>query len=119
VLLALPHLGTSQQPQALTPPNKFLVGAEIGIRIADTISTHTNLTDPCRCFVESDPLAPHSGSWGKEIAFQSLAAMAVIGGARFLAHKHHTHLANALLSADIADESLAVSHNIYLQTSKK
>jgi hypothetical protein len=92
----------------------YLVAADSALRIGDAITTHRFLTDPCKCMIELDPMAPHSGSWASEAAFQGLNAAVVIGGARLLRHYHHNKLARALLIEDISQEGYWVVNNSLL-----
>src|ERR1700743_699887 len=88
-----------------------LTGIDTGLRIADTRTSYVLFNNPCRCFHESDPIAP-KGRGIKQIAgFQIAAGLAVNAGAEFLRRKNHPKWARALLVADIVSESIAVGRN--------
>jgi len=88
-----------------------LFSADATVRALDGYSTVKLLNDPCRCFHESDPIAPKGGSIAAEAAFQAGALAAVYGGAWLLNRHHHTKMARALLLIDIGSESYAVGRN--------
>jgi len=76
-------------------PEKFvtkftiaLFSADATVRALDGYSTVKLLNDPCRCFHESDPIAPKGGSIAAEAAFQAGALAAVYGGAWLLNEAH-------------------------------
>lgn len=99
-------------------PEKFntkfviaLFSADATVRALDGYSTIKLLNDPCRCFKESDPIAPKGGSIAAEAAFQAGALAAVYGGAWLLNRHGHHKLARTLLMLDVASESYAVGRN--------
>jgi len=88
-----------------------LFSADATVRALDGYSTVKLLNDPCRCFHESDPIAPKGGSIAATAAFQAGALAAVYGGAWLLNRHHHAKMARALLMIDIGSESYAVGRN--------
>jgi hypothetical protein len=126
LLLALALCGIAKaQPTPDAPKphrvtlDRSLVAAEVAVRIGDTITTERFLTDPCRCMHETDPIAPHSAGWGREVAFQAANALLVIEGARILRSHHHPRLARLLLVEDVANEGrLVVSNSVHLSEPK-
>jgi len=94
--------------------NKALWIVDMGLRTGDAITTHNFLTHPCKCFKELDPIAPHTGGWGEQFAFQYGAGMAVGIGSRWLERRGHKKLARTLLVVDIASEVWAVQNNLRL-----
>src|SRR5882762_9256921 len=88
-----------------------LFSADATVRALDGYSTIKLLNDPCRCFHESDPIAPKGGSIAATAAFQAGALAAVYGGAWLLNRHHHAKMARALLMIDIGSESYAVGRN--------
>ncbi len=88
-----------------------LFSADATVRALDGYSTVKLLNDPCRCFHESDPIAPKGGSIVATAAFQAGALAAVYGGAWILNRHGHHKLARTLLMLDVASESYAVGRN--------
>lgn len=84
------------------------------LRGLDAYSTHRLLSDPCRCFVERDPIAPHTSNWGAQIAFQGSMFVLVNGSAYLLNRHHHERWAKAILLIDIASEGVATTNNLHL-----
>ena len=109
-------ISTLQAQTSLTKTDRFLITTDINLRAADAITSHNLFTNPCHCFNEGDPIAPNSGNWGKQILFQSAMSALVIGGSRFLVHKHHPKWAKTLLILDIIDEGIAAGNNAYTET---
>lgn len=60
--------------------SRVLVASDFTMRTLDMITTHNNLTNPCRCFTERDPSAPASGAYGPEAAFQYSQSSALAAG---------------------------------------
>lgn len=85
--------------------------AVVVLHVADAITTHEALTDPCQCFREANPLAPRSGSWGSQIAFHTLIGGLAIGGAHWFRHHDAPNYASFLLWESITVESVAVTSN--------
>lgn len=85
--------------------------AVLALHVADAITTHQALTNPCQCFHEADPLAPKSGSWGSQIAFHALIGGLAIGGAHWFRHHDAPKYASFLLWESITVESVAVTSN--------
>jgi len=83
----------------------------VALHMADAMTTHEILANPCQCFREANPLAPKSGSWGSQIGFHAALSGVAIGGAYWLRHHHSPKLADGLLWTDIAVESGAVTNN--------
>jgi len=117
-LLTLPNAPRPalRQPDRL---NKVLWAVDMGLRTGDAITTHQFLTHPCKCFHEVDPIAPKSGGWGEQFAFQYGAGMAVGISSRWLERRGHRKLARTLLVVDIASEVWAVQNNLRLEPSKR
>lgn len=88
-----------------------LFSADATVRALDGYSTVKLLNDPCRCFHESDPIAPKGGSIAAEAAFQAGALAAVYGGAWLLNRHGHHKLARTLLMLDVTSEIYAVGRN--------
>jgi hypothetical protein len=109
-------IGQSQETRK--PENfntKFVIAlfsADATVRALDGYTTVKLLNDPCRCYHESDPIAPKGGSIAAAAAFQAGALAAVYGGAWILNKHHHTKMARALLLIDIGSESYAVGRNM-------
>lgn len=101
----------NQAPKAITPFTINLFSADAMLRVMDGYTTVNNLNDPCHCIHETNPLAPHSGSIGKQIAFQA-SALAITTGTAWLANKyHHPKIAHAIMMIDIANETRSVIGN--------
>lgn len=88
-----------------------LFSADATVRALDGYTTVKLLNDPCRCYKESDPIAPKGGSIAAEAGFQAGALAAVYGGAWLLNRHGHHKLARTLLMMDVASESYAVGRN--------
>jgi len=113
MFLASAHTIKANQPDKFN--TKFVIAlfsADATIRALDGYSTIKLLNDPCRCFHESDPIAPKGGSIAAEAAFQAGALAAVYGGAWLLNRHGHHKLARTLLMLDVASESYAVGRNL-------
>jgi hypothetical protein len=106
------HTQETRKPEPFT--TKFtiaLFSADATLRAIDGYSTVKLLNDPCRCFKESDPIAPKGGSIAAEAGFQAGALAAVYGGAWLLNRHGHHKLARTLLMVDIGSEGYAVGRN--------
>jgi hypothetical protein len=69
--LLIPNALFGQTPmKQIFTISHVLVASDFAIRTADGIVTHRQLADPCHCYKETDPLAPASGAYGPEAAFQ-------------------------------------------------
>lgn len=101
----------NQAPKAITPFTITLFSADAMLRVIDGYTTVNNLNDKCHCIHENNPLAPHSGSIGKQIAFQA-SALALTTGTAWLANRyHHPKIARAIMMIDIANETRSVVGN--------
>jgi hypothetical protein len=85
--------------------------AVVALHLADAITTHEALSNPCHCFREENPLAPHSGSWGTQIGFHMGIAGLAIGGAYWFRHHGVPKYGNFVLWESIGIESAAVTSN--------
>ncbi len=91
-----------------------LDAADLLLRSADIYTTHRNLTNPCRCFYEADPLAPSTSSLAAEAAFFYGSGLLVVAGDRAAQHSPRRWLRRSgrlLLLADILSEAIAIAHN--------
>lgn len=110
-------VGQSQEPLIRKPETfntKFVIAlfsADATVRALDGYTTVKLLNDPCRCYKESDPIAPKGGSIAAEAGFQAGALAAVYGGAWLLNRHGHHKLARTLLMLDVVSESYAVGRN--------
>jgi hypothetical protein len=102
----------NQAPKAITPFTISLFSADALLRVMDGYTTVTNLNDPCKCIHETNPLAPHSGSVGKQIAFQASALAVATGSAWLLNHYHHPKIARAIMTIDVANETRSLIGNV-------
>jgi hypothetical protein len=91
-----------------------LYAADVTVRSLDIASTHKLLADPCHCYKELDPVAPHTANPAILTAFQYGAAAGIIFGTRYFERHGHKRIARALLIADIVSESVAVGRNYSL-----
>lgn len=91
-----------------------LFTADCLLRGLDAYSTHRLLSDPCKCFGERDPIAPHTPNWGAQIGFQAGMFALVTGSAYMLNRHHHERWAKAVLFLDLASEGIAVGNNLHL-----
>lgn len=95
-------------------PMRALYLADLGLRIADIVTTHRDLNNPCECMREADPIAPHGKGWAGDVAFQAGMWAAVTVGAEVLRRHRHGRLAAAGVAGDVASETWAVQHNLRL-----
>ena len=107
----------SQPEKFITPFNITLFSADATLRMLDGYTTVNLLNNPCKCAHETNPLAPHSGSIGKQVAFQAGALAATTGTAWLLHHYHHEKLSKIILMIDIGNESRSIIGNYMVDTS--
>jgi hypothetical protein len=108
-LIAIALVSTSLHAESPLHHKKEIVVA--ALHVADAITTHNNLTDPCQCYREADPLAPKSGSWKSQIAFHAALGGVVIYSAHWFKHHGSPRFAKFLLWENITVESFAVANN--------
>jgi len=106
-----------QPTKLITPLTLSLFSADAVLRSLDGYTTVKNLGNPCKCVHETNPLAPHSASVGKQVAFQAGALAATYGTAWLLNHYHHPKLARVVLMIDVANEARSVVGNYRVDTS--
>lgn len=116
ILMGTTAVGFSQAIPGSSKPfiNKFnimLFSADSLLRTMDGYTTVNNLNDPCHCIHETNPLAPHNGSIGKQIAFQASALAITTGTVWTFNHYHHPKIARAIMMIDIANETRSVVGN--------
>jgi hypothetical protein len=122
VFISLAMAGGAQElPSAPTPHNHpigrleaSLLAADAAVRLGDGVTTYRFLSDPCRCYHEIDPIAPHSANAAKIAAFQVASWGGVAVGERWLRRRGHSRLALALQVGDIAMEGYWVQSNARL-----
>lgn len=105
------------QPKLITPFTLSLFSADALLRGIDGYTTVKNLGNSCACVHETNPMAPHSASVGKQVAFQAGALAATYGTAWLLNHYHHPKLARSVLMLDVANEARSVVGNYRVDTS--
>jgi hypothetical protein len=88
-----------------------LFTADAVVRSLDGYSTLKNLSNPCRCFHESNPIAPKGSSVAAEAGFQAGALALTYGSAWLLNKHHHPKMARAVMMFDIGAESYYVGRN--------
>jgi len=106
-----------QPAKLITPFTLSLFSADALLRSLDGYTTVKNLGNSCACVHETNPMAPHSASVGKQILFQSSALAATYGTAWLLNHYHHPKLARVILMIDVANEARSVVGNYRVDTS--
>lgn len=109
--------GPDQPTKLITPFTLSLFSADALLRGIDGYTTVKNLGNPCKCIHETNPMAPHSASVGKQILFQGSALAATYGTAWLLNHYHHPKLARVVLMIDAANEARSVVGNYRVDTS--
>lgn len=115
----MPHHSMVKRAEAYTMDNDHYLMALYGtLRSLDTKSTHDLLSNPCHCFKESDPIAPHTGNYAALIAFQAGTTAAMVYGHNLLVNHGHPKLARTILLIDIGSEAYAVGHNMSLSAPK-
>ncbi len=93
---------------------RSLYTTDLLLRSADLYTTHRNMANPCRCFVEADPLAPKTSSLPLEAAFLYGVGLAIIQADRLAQQSAKPWLrrtGRVLLVADLISESAAIAHN--------
>lgn len=108
-----------QPAKLITPFTLTLFSADAVLRTLDGYTTVKNLGNSCACIYETNPMAPHSASVGKQVAFQAGALAATYGTAWLLRHYHHPKLARVVLMLDVANEARSVVGNYKVDTSTK
>lgn len=88
-----------------------LMGSDAVLRGLDAYTTHINLSDPCKCRYEEDPIAPGSGKLVPTVAFQASMFLAVTASYEIMKHLHHQKIARAILVLDNISEGYAVTDN--------
>lgn len=113
-------------PSQKISPKQSLTTLEVGnldenlyrfdslLRVGDSVTTHMFLHDPCKCFVEVDPVAPNDGRWTSIMVFQTASSSAIWSSHNLLITHGHRRIARMVLLADIISESYAVGHNAYI-----
>ena len=101
----------AQEPRRIKKVDLVLYAADSTIRSLDIVSTHALLASPCKCFYETDPMAPGSRDVLPQAAFHYGMTAAVIVGHRMLERHHHARLARLLIVADLVSETWAVQNN--------
>jgi hypothetical protein len=101
-----------------TTNDRYLLALDGTLRSLDMKTTHDLLSNPCHCFKEDDPIAPHDGNYAKQVLFQGGMTALITLGHYELAKHNHPKWARALVLADIASESYAVGHNMSLALPK-
>lgn len=113
----LPDAPQPHHHRFLTIDNGLAV-SDVVVRSIDTYSTHQFLTNPCGCWHEIDPIAPHGAAYGPLIAFQAGFAAAFITINHF-AQKNHHHWVRVggrlLIAGDIVDEAYWDKNNLDLK----
>jgi hypothetical protein len=107
-------------PPHVSPKPKFdkvlggLWAVDLTARLVDAQTTHTFLSNPCKCFAEGDPLAPGSPNWGHLLPFQFGIWAAVTVTSYELSKHRHRQIARLLASGDSGMEIQADIHNMGL-----
>lgn len=107
------QLGLSTLNPKIQGIDQNLFRADALLRVGDVITTYDFLHDPCHCFYEANPIAP-SGNTSQIVVFQAGALMVIGVVHNYLINHHHPVLARLVLIGDVASESYAVGHNIYI-----
>lgn len=84
-----------------------LAGAHFG----DILTTREFMLDPCRCFHEVNPIAPHTPSWGPLLAYHGAWVVTNTYVTYKLEKHHHKLLARELRSVQIGVEVKAFTSN--------
>jgi hypothetical protein len=121
LLLSLPCVAQTYIPDLrpkLLTFNDYLRAGDALMRAGDAYTTHRFMDNPCHCFYERDPMAPHTGNMAELSLFQGAVSAAINYESRRLEPKH-PRWSRALLIGDIASESVAVTNNALLKPRKK
>jgi hypothetical protein len=97
--------------------NLALFSAEVLVRTLDAQSTRMDLTNPCKCYVESNTSSASSSN-ATQYAYSLGVAGAYIGGSYFLHRMGHHRLERILPMFDIAFDGHAVAHNYSISGKK-
>lgn len=101
-------LKTNHLPFLMDRQDAVLFAEDLTIRSLDMYTSNAAFRNPCRCYTESDPIAP-TGTKGI-IAFQ-LGAVALIQLGRYELERHHHRKLAKLVSLDVAIETKTVVSN--------
>lgn len=105
------EINTRKPDHFVTKFTVTLFTADAVVRSLDGYSTLKNLSNPCRCFHESNPIAPKGSSVAAEAGFQAGALALTYGSAWLLNKHHHPKMARAVMMFDIGAESYYVGRN--------
>ena len=119
ILFSIIHLAANAQEHKFNNKTTIvLFSADALVRTLDAASTRANLTNPCKCFTESNT-AWASGTTPGQYAY-SLGYVGVEYGLAYLAHRRGWHrLERAIPSIDIVYDGRAMMHNYAISNPQK
>jgi hypothetical protein len=92
--------------------NLALYAADLTLHTLDVATTYSQMNDPCRCYVESNPIAPSGKRLAPLLAFQYGYGAAAIFASHELTKHRHPFLGRVVLLWDLGDEAYALQNNL-------